>query len=125
MDTWDSKDGMEPEVTHGHTLTTRILFKEVLEDAIKPYAFVASRYPLILSLENHCNPELQDKMAFYLKTILREWLYVKDPDPDAEFLPSPESLLEKILVKAKGPAKEKDEVSFLTCKISAWNGLFV
>lgn len=100
MDCWDGEND-EPIVYHGYTLTTKILFKEILSDAILPYSFVASRYPVILSLENHCSEPYQHKMAYYLKTILGDMLYLVDPEEDMEFLPSPEELQGKILVKAK------------------------
>ncbi|CAL8139538.1 unnamed protein product [Orchesella dallaii] len=100
LDCWDGEND-EPIVYHGYTLTTKILFKEILSDAIKPYAFLASRFPVILSLENHCSEPYQRKMAEYLKNILGDMLYVVDPDEDMEFLPSPEKLQGKVLVKAK------------------------
>ena len=46
-----------------------------MSDAIKPYAFHTSDYPLILSIENHCSLEQQDKMADHMKNILGEKLY--------------------------------------------------
>ena len=52
MDIWDGPDG-EPIVYHGHTLTSKISFRDVCR-AIAEYAFVASPYPVILSFENHC-----------------------------------------------------------------------
>jgi phosphatidylinositol phospholipase C, delta len=50
-----SRDGPEgdPIVYHGHTLTGRIFFKDIIE-AVSRYAFQSSDFPLILSLENHC-----------------------------------------------------------------------
>lgn len=100
MDCWDGEND-EPIVYHGYTLTTKILFKEILSDAIKPYAFIASRFPVILSLENHCSEPYQQKIASYLKSILGDMLYLVDPDDDMELLPSPEKLQGKVLVKAK------------------------
>lgn len=100
VDCWDGEND-EPIVYHGYTLTTKILFKEILSDAIKPYAFITSRYPVILSLENHCSEPYQQKMASYLKDILGDVLYLVDPDEDMECLPSPEKLQGKVLVKAK------------------------
>lgn len=52
------KDGdkCEPMVYHGHTLTSRIYFKDVIE-TIEKYAFMVSAYPVILSFENHCSLE--------------------------------------------------------------------
>ena len=40
VDCWDGDDN-EPIIYHGHTLTSRILFKDVIE-GIKEHAFVAS-----------------------------------------------------------------------------------
>ena len=68
-DCWDGH-GNEPVIYHGWTLTSKIDFKEVLQDAIRPYAFHVSDYPLILSIENHCSKTQQDKMAFHLVQIL-------------------------------------------------------
>ena len=82
-------------------MTSKILFKDVINDAVKGYAFYASEYPLILSIENHCSIEYQDKMAEYLVNILGDWLYAEPVDEDRKELPSPEYLRRKILIKAK------------------------
>jgi hypothetical protein len=100
VDCWDGEND-EPIVYHGYTLTTKILFKEILADAIKPYAFVSSRYPLILSLENHCSEPFQLKMAEHLQTILGDMLYLVDPHDNLNDLPSPDDLQGRILIKAK------------------------
>lgn len=50
-------------IYHGHTFTTKISFKAVVE-AINKSAFVASPYPVILSIENHCSLAQQARMAF-------------------------------------------------------------
>jgi len=42
VDCWDGPDG-EPIIYHGYTMTTKILFHEVII-AIKNYAFTASRW---------------------------------------------------------------------------------
>lgn len=69
VDCWDGPDG-DPLIYHGYTLTTQILFRDVLVDAIKPYAFYASEYPVILSLENHCNERQQETLARHLRDVL-------------------------------------------------------
>ncbi|XP_058502174.1 1-phosphatidylinositol 4,5-bisphosphate phosphodiesterase zeta-1-like [Solea solea] len=72
IDCWDGPD-MEPLVYHGHTLTTKILFKDVVQ-TVEQHAFEMSAYPVILSLENHCSQEQQEVMAQYLVSILGEKL---------------------------------------------------
>ncbi|CAB4063787.1 PLCD [Lepeophtheirus salmonis] len=111
LDCWDG-DENEPIIYHGWTLTSKILFKDVINDAIKPYAFDRSDYPLILSIENHCSLEMQDKMADYMTTILGDMLYTLPPDEKKDNLPSPEALKHKILIKAKRlpPEKTQDDV---------------
>ena len=59
---------------------TEIALQDVLHDAILPYAFSTSSYPLILSIENHCTREQQDKMAHHFKNILGNLLYTQPVD---------------------------------------------
>ncbi|XP_028989038.1 1-phosphatidylinositol 4,5-bisphosphate phosphodiesterase delta-3-A-like [Betta splendens] len=100
LDCWDGDKG-EPVIYHGHTLTSKVPFVEVIE-TINEYAFKASPYPLILSLENHCSVEQQAVMAQHLRSILGEKLLRKPLDGlDPHTLPSPEDLKGKILVKGK------------------------
>ncbi|XP_073418432.1 1-phosphatidylinositol 4,5-bisphosphate phosphodiesterase zeta-1 [Dendrobates tinctorius] len=100
IDCWDG-EADEPLVFHGHTLTSRLLFRDVVS-VIKQYAFQASPYPLILSLENHCSPRQQEVMAKHLRTILGETLLSMTLDNSfSGVLPSPEALKGKILIKDK------------------------
>ena len=100
MDCWDGADG-EPVIYHGWTLTSKLLFKDVLTDAIKPYAFSTSPYPLILSIENHCSREQQDRMAELFRSVLGDLLWTDPVDTSLSALPSPNFLKNKILIKAK------------------------
>ncbi|XP_015207508.2 1-phosphatidylinositol 4,5-bisphosphate phosphodiesterase zeta-1 isoform X6 [Lepisosteus oculatus] len=68
IDCWDGPD-LEPVVYHGYTLTSKILFRDVIV-TIEHHAFEVSPYPVILSLENHCTPPQQEIMARYLRGIL-------------------------------------------------------
>nr|XP_055031734.1 1-phosphatidylinositol 4,5-bisphosphate phosphodiesterase epsilon-1 isoform X2 [Misgurnus anguillicaudatus] len=103
LDCWDGDDGM-PVIYHGHTLTTKIPFKDVVE-AINRTAFVNSDMPVILSIENHCSLPQQRKMAEIFKTVFGEKLVTKflfESDfADEPRLPSPLQLRRKILLKNK------------------------
>lgn len=58
------------------------------------------RYPVILSIENHCSVPQQKKMAQYLVEILGEKLDLSSIKAnESGLLPSPDSLKGKILVK--------------------------
>ncbi|KAG6936323.1 phospholipase C eta 2 [Chelydra serpentina] len=109
VDCWDGPDG-EPIVHHGYTLTSKILFKDVIE-TINKYAFIKNEYPVVLSIENHCSVLQQKKMAQYLIEILGDKLDLSSVrNEDSTKLPSPESLKGKILVKGKKlPATISDD----------------
>jgi len=79
---------------------SRIFLADVV-DTIKEYAFKVSPYPLILSIENHCSIVQQLKMVEILRDTLGEMLDVPPVTPDMEFLPSPEALKNKILIKGQ------------------------
>jgi Ca2+-binding EF-hand superfamily protein len=108
LDCWDG-DNDEPVIYHGHTLTSKILFKDVIT-AIKDNAFNSSDYPVILSIENHCSINQQFVMATYMSDIFGDMLFKDSRDPDRKELPSPAELRNKILVKAKKlPAELEDK----------------
>uniref|UniRef100_A0A3Q1K126 Phosphoinositide phospholipase C n=1 Tax=Anabas testudineus TaxID=64144 RepID=A0A3Q1K126_ANATE len=100
IDCWDGPD-MEPVVYHGYTLTTKILFKDVI-NTVEQHAFEVSAYPVILSLENHCSQEQQEVMAQNLISILGDKL-LRAPliHPTTGNLPSPNDLMYKVLIKNK------------------------
>nr|XP_027802811.1 1-phosphatidylinositol 4,5-bisphosphate phosphodiesterase delta-3 [Marmota flaviventris] len=100
LDCWEGPGG-EPVIYHGHTLTSKILFRDVIQ-AVRDHAFVLSPYPVILSLENHCGLEQQAAMARHLRTILGDMLVMQALDSqNPEELPSPEKLKGRVLVKGK------------------------
>jgi Ca2+-binding EF-hand superfamily protein len=97
VDLWDGQSG-EPVVFHGGTLTSKILFRDVLR-AIAENAFVTSPYPVILSLENHLSAEQQDVAAAMIRSELGTMLLT---DLGARNqLPSPNELRLKIIIKAR------------------------
>ena len=103
LDCWDGDDG-DPVIYHGHTFTTKIPFRQVV-DAINKSAFLASSYPVILSIENHCSLQQQARMAWTFQTIFGDKLVTRflfDVDfTDDPCLPSPAQLKNRILIKNK------------------------
>uniref|UniRef100_A0A673GW70 Phosphoinositide phospholipase C n=1 Tax=Sinocyclocheilus rhinocerous TaxID=307959 RepID=A0A673GW70_9TELE len=100
VDCWDGPNG-DPIVYHGHTFTSKIFFKDVVT-VLGNYAFKASQYPVILSIENHCSVEQQKVMAQHLTQILGDKLLKSPLDGKILIgLPSPEDLKGKILLKGK------------------------
>lgn len=99
IDCWDGPDG-RPIVSHGHTMTSSVLFSDCIS-VIGKYAFTESPYPLILSLEVHCNPEQQQAMVEIMKHELGEQLVTEPYLTNIFILPSPEDLQHRILVKVK------------------------
>ncbi|XP_071971395.1 1-phosphatidylinositol 4,5-bisphosphate phosphodiesterase beta-2 isoform X2 [Engystomops pustulosus] len=106
LDCWKGKPpDEEPIITHGFTMTTEILFKDVIE-AIAESAFKTSPYPVVLSFENHVDSAKQQaKMAEYCRTIFGDMLLTdvleKYPLKPGCPVPSPNELLGKILIKNK------------------------
>ncbi|KAI4252502.1 MAG: hypothetical protein LQ352_004260 [Teloschistes flavicans] len=102
IDCWDGTDG-RPIVLHGRTMTSSILFADCIT-VISENAFVSSQYPLLLSLEVHCNPTQQQAMVDIMVKELGERLVREPLVVNALHLPSPEELKNRILVKVKaGP----------------------
>ncbi|XP_015930069.1 1-phosphatidylinositol 4,5-bisphosphate phosphodiesterase classes I and II isoform X2 [Parasteatoda tepidariorum] len=105
LDCWNGRNSdEEPIITHGYTVVSEILLKEVLE-AIADCAFKTSDYPVILSFENHCSTKQQAKMAMYCRKIFGDMI-ITEPfgthqlNP-GQLLPSPHQLVRKIIIKNK------------------------
>ncbi|CAE7579550.1 plcd3a, partial [Symbiodinium microadriaticum] len=64
LDCWDGDD--EPVIFHGNTITTKVLFRDVI-NAMVEFNFRVSPYPVVLSIENHCSLEQQQIMAEVMK----------------------------------------------------------
>lgn len=112
LDCWDgekSKTGeCLPVVFHGHTLTSKILFSDILRGVKSFMVANPDSYPIILSLENHCSHPFQEAMATSLQQILNEFLYIPTDAEHKGDLPSPEYLKGKVVIKGKRPP-EPDE----------------
>ncbi|AEO62588.1 59d2a9df-4c4e-4e27-a41e-67b860607521 [Thermothielavioides terrestris] len=99
IDCWEGQDG-QPVVMHGHSLTTRISFLEVIR-TINKYAFVKSHFPLWISLEVRCPPAVQITMAKIMIDVFGDKLVRAPLDPSSDRLPSPSDLMDRILIKVK------------------------
>ena len=74
VDCWDGTDG-QPIIYHGHTLTSKIRFIEVIK-CIKEHAFATTDYPVILSIEQHCDIPQQRIMARQFKEVFGGIVYI-------------------------------------------------
>lgn len=110
IDTWNAKNGSsepDPEdridVWHGNTMTSKIKFKDVLP-SIMEHAFHASDWPVVLSIENHCNIENQKTMAKLFVQCFGTYLLTEPlasrPEPQNAY-PSPASMRGRIIIKYK------------------------
>ncbi|XP_069674413.1 1-phosphatidylinositol 4,5-bisphosphate phosphodiesterase gamma-1 isoform X2 [Periplaneta americana] len=110
LDCWDGPDGM-PFIFHGHTLTTKIKFLDVIK-TIKEHAFVTSEFPVILSIEDNCSIPQQRKMATAMQEVFGELLVVQPVERKETHMPSPHQLRRKIILKHKKLPEGEDEGSF-------------
>jgi len=113
LDCWDGEltdeSGPIPVVFHGHTVTSKILFGDIVH-VVKSYLDDNPHtYPIILSLENHCSPPFQRTLAFLLEENLGEHLYIPTVEDRKDDLPSPEHLRGKVIIKGKRPPEEDDD----------------
>jgi hypothetical protein len=69
----DSKDN-EPMVTFGNPNHSLLFIKFI--KIIQNRAFSKSLYPLILSLKIECDNKSQEKIAYYIRKILKNTLFI-------------------------------------------------
>mmetsp|Transcript_66796 Transcript_66796/g.164629 ORF Transcript_66796/g.164629 Transcript_66796/m.164629 type:complete len:812 (+) Transcript_66796:154-2589(+) len=112
LDCWDDGSEEQPIITHGHTLCTKIMFKEAIEE-IKNCAFgppANNPYPVILSIEMHCSHQNQKRMYDICKEVLGSMMLQLPVDHTSmEDLPSPGSLMNKIIIKGKQSTQEQEQ----------------
>lgn len=97
LDLHDGPDG-EAIIRHGHTLTSMILARDVLEYAIRPYAFLKNDYPVILSIEDHLSDIQRRRFIHDFQEVFGEDVCLIDTDRLDQF-PSLEELKRKIILK--------------------------
>lgn len=110
LDCWDGPDGT-PFIYHGHTLTTKIRFMDVLR-TIKEHAFVTSIYPLVLSIEDNCSLPQQRRMAIAFQEVFGDMLLIQPNEKNETALPSPLDLRKKVILKHKKLPEGAEENCF-------------
>eukprot|EP01018_Ginkgo_biloba_P031458 Gb_38146 [translate_table: standard] len=101
LDIWPNPSKDDVLVLHGRTLTSPVKFIKCIR-SIKEHAFVASQYPVIITLEDHLTPDLQAKVAEMITETFGEMLFYPNSEGLKEF-PSPETLKGRILISTKPP----------------------
>ncbi|KAJ0101423.1 hypothetical protein Patl1_06615 [Pistacia atlantica] len=117
LDIWPNSKKDDVDVLHGGTLTAPVQLKLCLE-SIKENAFLASEYPVVITLEDHLTPDLQAKVAGMVTQTFGDILFTPGAETLKEF-PSPEYLKRRIIISTKPPkeyleakeAKEKENVA--------------
>ncbi|GAB4827595.1 1-phosphatidylinositol phosphodiesterase [Ancistrocladus abbreviatus] len=115
LDIWPNSTKDDVSVLHGRTLTAPVALIKCLR-SIKEYAFSASDYPVVITLEDHLTPDLQAKVAQMLTETFGDMLFLPGAECFKE-LPSPELLRKRIIISTKPPkeyleakdVKEKDD----------------
>lgn len=87
-------------VTHGYTLVSKLDFVDILHE-LKSCAFVKSKLPVILSIENHLDEYHQNIMAQKFQEILVD-IYIFPYDKKPEYLPTLRELKNKFIIKLGG-----------------------
>ncbi|ACI64642.1 phospholipase C, partial [Thalassiosira pseudonana CCMP1335] len=113
LDIWDGgKDEFGnpvPIVYHGHTMTSKILFEDIIKSFQVFLMMHPMTYPIILSLENHCSFPFQQVMAGQLRSILGKNLYIPDEQSLLGDLPSPSQLRGMVVLKGRRPSGATDD----------------
>ncbi|KAJ2993187.1 1-phosphatidylinositol 4,5-bisphosphate phosphodiesterase delta-4 [Globomyces sp. JEL0801] len=92
IDCWD---------VEANAISKKISLRGVVE-AIKKTAFVTSPFPVILSLELHCSPKGQEKMAAIFVEVLGDLLLQKPLPNQQNQIPNLSDLQYKVIIKGRG-----------------------
>ncbi|GAB2216412.1 hypothetical protein Droror1_Dr00024185 [Drosera rotundifolia] len=101
LDIWPNSTKDNINVLHGRTLTTPVELIKCLR-SIKEYAFAASDYPVVITLEDHLTPDLQAKVSQILTDTFGDMLFLPGSET-FQRLPSPEKLKNRIIISTKPP----------------------
>ncbi|EPY22955.1 phospholipase C, delta [Strigomonas culicis] len=105
LDCWDGPQN-DPIVFHGHTRVSKILFSDVLQ-TVNRHAFVASPFPVILSLEVHTSAAQCLRLSQHLRETFGDRLLLAKDVPTCDY--TPEGLRGRVLAKWKMPGDLFDD----------------
>ncbi|KAJ7533673.1 hypothetical protein O6H91_13G059700 [Diphasiastrum complanatum] len=114
LDLWPDSNEENIHVLHGRTLTAPVELLKCIE-AIKDHAFVASEFPVVITLEDHLTPSLQSLAAKIITRTLGSILYFPEETESFKEFPSPQSLKRRIIISTKPP---KEYLSGKSQKVS-------
>ncbi|KAK4351341.1 hypothetical protein RND71_030654 [Anisodus tanguticus] len=100
LDIWPNSEKDDIDVLHGRTLTAPVALIKCLS-SIKEHAFSASEYPVVITLEDHLTPDLQEKVAEMIIQTFGDMLF--SPSECLKELPSPDSLKKHVMISTKPP----------------------
>eukprot|EP00246_Nothoceros_aenigmaticus_P014488 TRINITY_DN552_c0_g1_i1.p1 TRINITY_DN552_c0_g1~~TRINITY_DN552_c0_g1_i1.p1 ORF type:complete len:612 (-),score=114.70 TRINITY_DN552_c0_g1_i1:269-2104(-) len=107
LDCWERRGKIV--VLHGNTLTKSVGFADCVK-AIKEFAFTASDYPVIITIENHLSVDMQQQAAQILVETLGDLLFVPPSEESPpKIFRSPEELRGKIIISDKPPGENVEE----------------
>ena len=116
LDIWDGGKTPSPDNTpipvvwHGHTMTSKIYFVDIIRTIKVFLNFHPDTFPIILSFENHCTLPYQKVMAKQLEKILGSALYIPTEASLRDGpLPSPAQLRGMVVIKGRRPTIEIED----------------
>ncbi|XP_026665048.2 phosphoinositide phospholipase C 4-like [Phoenix dactylifera] len=112
LDLWPNSAKDNVKVFHGRTLTKPVKLLKCLR-SIKEYAFCASEYPVVITLEDHLTPDLQDKVAEMITGTFGDMLYYPQTETLEDF-PSPDALKKMIIISSKPPKENNSQKGKVT-----------
>ncbi|XP_050387700.1 phosphoinositide phospholipase C 2-like isoform X2 [Argentina anserina] len=102
LDIWPNSNKDDVDVLHGGTLTAPVALDKCFQ-SIKEHAFVASEYPVVITLEDHLTPNLQAKVAKMITETFGDVLFSPPGSECLKEFPSPESLKRRVIISTKPP----------------------
>ena len=89
-------------------MTKPVTFRDCIK-AVAENAFFATEYPAVITIENHCSLEFQEKQAAILRDVLGDKLFIPLKVKSDVFYKSPKELKGKVLIRDKPPKEDAEK----------------